>query len=294
MQVIETGTKFLINEHRLNVPVTGDESVAIRLRQIVKDVSIKRDFYQDLANNAQVADYMHKSFNDSCDFASYQGQHKNVVGSWNENWEDSILIGGHYDGPHNSPGADDNGSALAVLVALAEQLKEHKPKNVILVAFNGEEYGMIGSKDFAANHQVSKAVVLEMVGYYSSDPGSQTMPIGFPKIDCGDFLSIIGNHKSKNVGKSLVQQAQKSDLSLPLKEIKLPFGLENKLDSLGNVTRSDHSSFWDKGIPAVMLTDTAEFRNKNYHQASDTSDTLNYHAMAEVVRLLKDWVLNQV
>jgi Zn-dependent M28 family amino/carboxypeptidase len=271
----------------------GDDVVAARLRQIIDDVAVKRDFYEDHENNARIAGYMHKSFGESCDFTSFQGQHKNVVGSWSENWTDAILIGGHYDGPLNSPGADDNGSALAVLIALAEQLKEHKPKNVILVAFNGEEYGMIGSKDFASNHRVSKAVVLEMVGYYSSDPGSQTMPAGFPKIDCGDFLSIIGNHQSENVGKILIQQALKSALSLQLKEIKIPFGLENKLESLGNVTRSDHSSFWEKGIPAVMLTDTAEFRNKNYHQVSDTPDTLNYHAMAEVVRLLKDWVLSQ-
>ena len=293
MQVVESVVKHLINDHVPNGPVNRNDVVAKRLQKIVEDVSIKRDFHEDLENNAKIAAYMAALLDRNCDFTSFQGEHNNVVGSWTENWEDSILIGGHYDGPTNSPGADDNGSALAVLIALAEQLKDHKPKNVVLVAFNGEEYGMIGSKDFAAHHQVSKAVILEMVGYYSTEPGSQTMPAGFPKVDRGDFLSIVGNHNSEKIGKSLLLQASESALSLPLKEIKVPFGLENKLESLGNITRSDHSAFWDKGIPAVMLTDTAEFRNANYHQATDTPDTLDYHAMAEVVRLLKDWILTQ-
>lgn len=290
---MEAAIKAMINEHCPTRPVDRNEETAARLRQIVEDVSIKRDLQYDRNNNGQIGKYMRESLTSCCDFVKYQGDLRNVIASWDDNWEDSILIGGHYDGPTGSPGADDNGSALAVLIVLAEQLKEHKPKNVVIASFNGEEYGMLGSKDFAERHRVRKAVILEMVGYYSTESGSQSMPDGFPEIDCGDFLTIIGNHKSEDLGKSLIRQAGVSSLSLPLKELKLPFGLETKVDFLGTVSRSDHSSFWEHGVPAVMLTDTAEYRNSNYHQASDLPDTLDYHAMAEVVRLLKDWVLSQ-
>ncbi|MCK8286027.1 M28 family peptidase, partial [Erwinia amylovora] len=84
------------------------------------------------------------------------------------------------------------------------QFKKHKPQNVILVAFNGEEYGFLVSKEFVNEHssKIKQAIIFEMVGYYSKEPGSQTMPIGFPPIDVGDFLAIVGNRDSKNLGKN--------------------------------------------------------------------------------------------
>lgn len=85
--------------------------------------------------------------------------------------------------------------------------------------------------------------------------------------------------------------AAASGSCLPVTEFKIPLGLESSIPGLMNVERSDHKPFWDRKLPAVMLTDTAEFRNRNYHQKSDLPDTLNFEAMSKVVEVLKNYVL---
>lgn len=294
LKLIEKVVGYIINEYNPESTTPIELDIVSRLKSVVEEVSFKRDMHQNPESLIRARNYILDKFKSNCDFCNIQGDYGNVIGSWEITDEKEVtLIGGHFDGPPGSPGADDNGSAIACLVVLAEQLKLIKPKNVILAAFNGEEYGFLGSKDFVKNHKVKQAIIFEMVGYYSKDSGSQTMPVGFPPIDVGDFLAIIGNRHSERVGNNLVKQANLSGLNLPIKEIKIPFGLEEKIDSLSHVRRSDHSPFWDEKIPAVMLTDTAEFRNKNYHTSKDLPNTLDYDSMSEVVRLVRDFVLNK-
>jgi Zn-dependent M28 family amino/carboxypeptidase len=266
-----------------------DVELAAELETRVRRYAFLRHLHLNPAENAIAREMILDDLKPYCDYVVFQGQDKNVVAGWGEFSNATKLVGGHYDGPPNSPGADDNGSAIASLISLAKQLSHAKPKDVALVAFNGEEVGFTGSKQFVAEHgeQIREAIILEMVGYFTSESGTQRMPEGLPEYDKGDFLGIVSNRYSRNIGAKLLAAAKRNDLSLPLKSLKIPLGLENRLTGLAHVKRSDHSPFWEIKTPAVMLTDTAEFRNQNYHRNSDTPETLNYPLMAEVVKLLR-------
>lgn len=280
-------SKLLLTEHNAKESLPRND-LAQALRQDVEIVAHHRNIYDNPIVNREMAEYLLGRMLIHCDYANLDGPYLNVVAGWGELNKDTLVIGGHYDSPSGSPGADDNGSAIAVLLRLAEEIK--KRPNVALVFFNGEEHGLLGSYDFVDRHpEVSQAIILEMVGYFTDRPNSQTLPEGLPKFDVGDFLAIVNNRYSDGLGKRLLGKAREIELGLSIKNLEIPFGLEAKLSGLQNVQRSDHFPFWNKKKSAVMLTDTAEFRNKNYHEETDTPDTLNYEKMAEVVVLLREF-----
>jgi hypothetical protein len=195
-----------------------------------------------------------------------------------------ILIGAHYDAVPGAPGADDNASAVAVLLATARAIGSHK--DLCYVAFNGEECGFVGSEALVESHDrtcLEQVHILEMVGFTSN---FQKNPI--PMVQCpevGDFLGLVGTHQSRHVLDHVLACAGCS--RIPVLGLYLPEVSLGQIRELApHVFRSDHDPFWRKGIPALMWTDTAEFRNPNYHQPTDTPDTLNYDFMAEVARLL--------
>ena len=198
-----------------------------------------------------------------------------------------ILIGAHYDAVPGTPGADDNASAVAVLLAAARVIGFHK--DIGYVAFNGEECRFVGSKAFVkflGSTRPEQVHILEMVGFTSKAPSSQKNPV--PMVQCpeiADFLGLVGTHESRHILDHVLARAGHS--KIPVYGLYLP---ERSLGAIRlkatHVFRSDHDSFWRKGIPALMWTDTAEFRNPNYHQPTDTPDTLDYDFMAEVTRLL--------
>lgn len=287
MQIL---TKLFIQEYNPTTIAQPSED-ANSLEKMVENFSFLRHIHLNPESNHIAGQRILECFKEYCDFTSVQGQYGNIVGGWgNDVPQEGIkkhIIGGHYDGPPHSPGADDNASAIASLCLLAKRLAKTRPSNVLLVAFNGEEEGFLGSEDFTSEVEAKSVVVLEMVGYFTEEEGTQQMPEGMPQFSVGNFLGIVGNKDSKGIGKTLVKLAREMDLPLPLKNIQIPMGLENKLSGLAHVKRSDHYPFWKRRITAVMLTDTAEFRNPNYHQRTDTPDTLNYPAMAQVVNLLE-------
>lgn len=270
-----------------------DQDSVARLRHTVEKYSYCRDIFKNPAKNIETSLKIADELVPLCDFYKFYGEHRNVIAGWgDDSLEGKIIIGGHYDSPGDSPGADDNGSAIAVLLELAYHLKDNKPDNVLLAFFNGEEYGLLGSQEFVAGIENCKAaVILEMVGYFTENSNSQSLPAGFPDVglSVGNFLAVIGNQYSGSIGKELLAAASGS--CLPVTEFKIPLGLESSIPGLMNVERSDHKPFWDRKLPAVMLTDTAEFRNRNYHQKSDLPDTLNYEAMSKVVEVLRNYVL---
>jgi Zn-dependent M28 family amino/carboxypeptidase len=201
------------------------------------------------------------------------------------------VVGAHYDTVPGTPGADDNASAVAVLLELARRLPAAPPP-LRLVAFTLEEPPVHltrrqGSRVFlraAAQNgeRVLGAVVLEMVGYTCPE---QTYPLvlkwaGYPKT--GDFIGIVRNRRSRRFGRS-VHKGFRRNPRLPVETLTVPF------DGwiLPETRLSDHASFWDARLPAVMVTDTAFFRNPNYHLPSDRPETLDYGFMAEVVRSLE-------
>jgi Zn-dependent M28 family amino/carboxypeptidase len=254
------------------------------LDDIVKRLSFPR-VYGTAANakaEVMVADEFLRMFG-TCDRV---GSTRNVCFGWPA--EARILIGAHFDSVPNTPGADDNASAVAVMLAVARALGLRR--DVMYIAFNAEECDLAGSREFvkemADQLKVLEQVhVLEMVGYRDRRPNSQKNPL--PMIQApttADFLGVVAN---KGFLIDQIIEAAGS-IAVPVVGLAIPPGLP--LDAIRELSphllRSDHAPFWEKNIPAVMWTDTSEFRNPHYHQPTDTPDTLDYELMAEVGKLL--------
>lgn len=219
----------------------------------------------------------------------------NLVGDLPEAHRDNsppYIVGAHYDTVVGTPGADDNASAVAVMIELA-RIAAAKPPGVPVrfVAFTLEESPVFGgrhqgSRVFVrrlrdAGERIAGAIVLEMVGVTS--PRQHYPPIvrwlGYPEI--GDFIGVIGNRRSRAFGKRIISGMCRNP-GLPVESLFVWFNGW----PLPDTRLSDHSSFWDQGIPALMITDTAYFRNPNYHGPGDRPETLDYAFMAELVRSL--------
>jgi len=203
-----------------------------------------------------------------------------------------IVVGAHYDTVIGSPGADDNASGVAVLLELARLHAEtHFRKTVRFVAFTLEEPPFfrsrrMGSRVYARTlkergEHIDAMLCLESVGYYSQEPGSQSFP--FPLFwlrwqypTTGHFITIVSNDDSQLL-QTQVRDGLIGHMDLPVETYAGPWWIPG-------VDWSDHGSFWNEGYPAVMLTDTALFRNPHYHRPTDLPDTLDYRAMSELVR----------
>ncbi|MGB3512226.1 MAG: M28 family peptidase [Microcoleaceae cyanobacterium] len=188
-----------------------------------------------------------------------------------------ILIGAHYDTKPNTPGADDNATGIAVLLELAREFASSPLKYpVSLVAFDMEEYGLLGSQHYAEKlrqkqQQLRLMISLEMLGYCDDTPNSQKYPTGLKYFypNQGNFIALIGNlftvvdmfQMSRNIN-NIGTNCQW--LPVPNRGLIVP-----------DTRRSDHAPFWDRGYKAMMVTDTANMRNPNYHKNSDTIETLD-------------------
>jgi Zn-dependent M28 family amino/carboxypeptidase len=203
------------------------------------------------------------------------------------------VVGAHYDTVPSTPGADDNASAVAVMLELARRLRRARLKTPILfAAFTLEEppahsTSHQGSRIFVRRCQsngerVLGAIILEMVGYTAPRqhyPFLSRWP-GYPAQ--GNFIGVIGNWRSWRFGRAVVRGFRKNR-GLPVEALFLPF--DGRI--LPETRLSDHASFWDAGLAALMVTDTAFFRNPNYHLPSDTIDTLDFTFMAQLVKSLE-------
>lgn len=202
-----------------------------------------------------------------------------------------VVIGAHYDTVWTTPGADDNASAVAMLIEVARLMRRLQPRRTIrFVSFACEEppyfhTGDMGSQFYARdcrrkNERIHGMLCLEMVGYYSSKPNSQSIPPSIPRSlhrlfpNRGDFLAAVANLRSLRLLWQF-RRGFKQAIRFPLFTIALP-------ERVSEIRLSDNSSFWDQNYPALMLTDTSFLRNPHYHLGSDTPDTLDYERMAQV------------
>jgi len=203
-----------------------------------------------------------------------------------------ILVGAHYDTVPGSPGADDNASGVAVLLLLAQLLTQQSAKRTIhFVAFDLEEYGLVGSTACAQHYRQQRQPLylmlsLEMLGYFDDNATQQYPLAALSRIypEKGNFIALIGNEKT------LWQMMQ---LKRQLKQANAPcqwLPVVNKGQQIPATRRSDHAPFWDEGYPAVMVTDTANLRNPHYHSASDKIDTLNIAMMANITQGLANYL----
>lgn len=207
--------------------------------------------------------------------------------------DEIVVIGAHYDSVLSSPGADDNASGVAAaLLALAESLAKFTPTRTLrLVAFPNEEpiyfqTALMGSRVYARackqkGERIVAMVSVESVGYFSDEKKSQRYPsvLRWFYPSRGNFIAVVANRDSKALVKR-VAKAFATSGSLPVEQAALPADLPG-------VGWSDHWAFWQEGYSAVMITDTATFRNPNYHRATDTPETLDYVRLAAVVRGLR-------
>jgi Zn-dependent M28 family amino/carboxypeptidase len=244
--------------------------------------------------------YLHRQFlerDEAVDLESFPSlnhrQAVNLVASrpGQKKPEQIVILGAHYDTVSTTPGADDNASAVAMLLEVSRLLKGVPAKQTLrLVLFANEEpphfhTDTMGSQYHARQcrergDRVKAMICLEMVGYYSDAPGSQDYPMPLSPIakklfgHRGNFITVVSNFKSAKLLWPF-RRGFKSAVKFPCVTLALP-------EAIHDIRLSDHGSFWDQKYPAVMVTDTSFHRNPHYHQPSDTPDTLNYPAMAKV------------
>jgi Zn-dependent M28 family amino/carboxypeptidase len=204
-----------------------------------------------------------------------------------------FIIGAHYDTVFGTPGADDNASAVAALLELCRLLKDYQPsKTLKLIFFVLEEppafnTKYMGSYVYAKTAKDNKEKIygmisLEMLGYYNDKKGAQIYPLPLMSLfysKVPNFIAVVGDLKSRKLVKKLANSIKKS-CAVPVETL-------STVKFVPGVDLSDHGPFWKMGYPAVMITDTAFYRNPNYHSRSDTIDTLDFDKMAELLTGLK-------
>lgn len=207
--------------------------------------------------------------------------------------DEIVVVGAHYDSVAGSPGANDNGSGVAAVLALAKALAgQNFPRTLRFVTFTNEEQPFahtekMGSFVYAKacrdrNENVVAMLSLETIGYYSDQPGSQQYPLGLlEKIYpiTGNFVAFVGNIASKRLVQQVVGSFRRH-AQFPSQGTALPA-------NIAGVDWSDHWSFWQHDYPGLMVTDTAPFRYPYYHTPEDTADKLDYHRLALVVQGLE-------
>lgn len=204
--------------------------------------------------------------------------------------EKVLLLGAHLDAVRGSPGADDDGTGVAAILELARVLKDQpRAQTLRLMLFNLEEVGLVGSRQYVAagldreKETIVGMASLDMLGYFSDEPNSQKSPLRaiegvFEPPTVGDFIAMGGilRHRefSQRLGGLMVAGAP--ELKVLVADF-LPFAPPDML-------RSDHAPFLAAGMPAVIISDTANFRSAHYHTATDTAETLDEKRFALVVR----------
>ncbi len=206
----------------------------------------------------------------------------------------------HYDTVEGTPGADDNASGVAVLLETARLVAGEAGLPVGFAAVTLEEPpffetpqqgGWVLARSlYRERSPVAAALVLEMVGCYESAPGTQKYPfpvglLGFPSR--GDFVGLVANRASRRILGPLGRAI--ASTGLPVQTLAVP----GKGKLLAPVRFSDHAAFWDLGYRALMVTDTAFYRNPRYHGPDDTPDTLDYVSMARLARGLARYLRDQ-
>ncbi len=269
-----------------------------RLRTLVRDLC--EDFYpRDIGhpeNLDRAAAWISGHLADAGGRVSEQVYHvddaayRNVIARFGPDTSERLVIGAHYDVCGERPGADDNASAVAGLIELARLIgREAWPLGVELVAFTLEEPPKFRTSDMGSHRharlladqgvELRAMICLEMIGYFDDAPDSQRYPVWpldliYP--DRGDFIAVIGKFGQGGLTRTVKGAMARAT---PLSVLSM-----NAPESMRGVDFSDHLNYWAEGYEAVMITDTAFYRNPNYHQAGDTWDTLDYRRMAQVVQ----------
>lgn len=249
----------------------------------------------------RTADYItselkHYGYNVSFQSYEFQGNtYKNISTEirGKKTPEKILVIGAHYDTVIGTPGADDNASGIAGLLEIARLLYNQSfDKTVRFVAFVLEEPPLFRSKFMGSyvyaqslkkkGEDIEGMICLEMIGYFTDKPESQFFPLSFFRWifpNKGNFITFVSNLQSKKF-LTRIKSGFKKGADLPVESI-------STFSIIPGIDFSDHRSFWKFGYNALMVTDTAFYRNPDYHGIGDVPETLDYARMAEVVLGLK-------
>ncbi|MBN2012727.1 M28 family peptidase [candidate division KSB1 bacterium] len=203
--------------------------------------------------------------------------------------DEIIVVGAHYDTVEDCPGADDNASGIAGLLECMRIIDSYPNSRTIrFVAFPLEEppfhnSPLMGSHVYARKchseqQKLLCMIAFEMLGYYTEKRGTQRYPTSVMEqklTNRGNFIAIVGNVDSKNIVSSISQSFDEQQL-LPVEPLVT-------YEYVPGSNLSDHAPFWEHGYKAVMVTDTAFYRNPYYHLPEDTPSTLNFNIFAKVI-----------
>lgn len=291
-------------------PCGGESMDRREIRQHLEEhlrfLSVKlgeRSIYRP-GNLQAAADYVYQNFT-AMGYAPrrqtfvYMREPVSNIIAGDENPGGYYILGAHYDTVAGTPGADDNASGVAVLLEVARLARNlTPPRPWAFIGFACEEppaffTPYMGSRVYAkqARRQGDKILgmlCLEMVGYYTHAPGSQSIPLvlrfmGYPTT--GNFIGLVSDRRSKPL-LSRLEAAIKQGCRLPAVTLAVPLGGH----IMPEVRLSDHANFWDEGYPAIMLTDTAFMRNPHYHGPGDVMERLDLEAMTELTLGLVNFV----
>ena len=223
----------------------------------------------------------------------------NIVASVGPSEGRRVVVGAHYDVCGNQPGADDNASGIAGLLEIARFAKKHEaelPYRVDLVAYALEEAPFFGTKNMGsyvhaeslhhANSDVRGMICLEMIGFFSDEAASQSYPLALLRLfypSTGNFIGVISNFESSSFA---------ADIARHMRATRVNVETLSAPSFVIGVDFSDHRSYWQFGYDAVMITDTAFYRNPHYHRETDTIETLDFSRMQEVIKGICWSILN--
>ena len=202
--------------------------------------------------------------------------------------EEVVLLGAHFDAFHG--GADDNSSGVAVMLEAARVFATRRTKRTVrFIGFDLEEFGLLGSHRYVERgyaDDVICAIILDTIAFASNRKNSQDAVTGLPMgedDEVGDFIAVVGNQRALNP----LQRLTALNHAFEFVELKtVVAGGDGVYPITGQLMRSDHGAFWLRGKSAMMFTDSANFRNPNYHQETDTPETLDPEFLEDVARLV--------
>lgn len=259
--------------------------------------------YTNLPSLNRAADFIKERFaayglvTEVQSYKVYNQTYTNIIGTIGQNRAPRIIVGAHYDVFDNQPGADDNASGIAGLLEAARIIKQQSlgtGYRIDFVAYPLEEPPFFGTEDMGsyvharslheAGVEVRGMIGLEMIGYFTDAEKSQEYPVGIMKLfypSRGNFIAVVGNFSSSGLTKEVKKRMQSAEIDVC--SLTAPSWIPG-------VDFSDHRNYWKFGYDAVMITDTAFYRNPHYHEVSDTMETLDFSKIQEVVKGLV-WAL---
>ncbi len=230
-------------------------------------------------------------FSIPCDYQNYivnQKQYRNVVCRLNVGRTDKVIVGAHYDAKFDQHGINDNASGVAAVLETAYLLSQNPNKlkhNVDFVFYTlstppyrkSDNMGSLRhAKSIAQEKETIQGVyIFDEIGFYDTD-AVQEYPQGLNWLypSHANFIAAASDLNSRQLASRYCQSMRDLD-ELECEQFSLPI--------VNIFEYSDHQSYWKYDIPAILITDTGTYRNKNRYRAEVEFKRLNYEKMAAVV-----------